>query len=602
MNANTPPGSADAYKIPFLVGVVGHRDLVPEEIPAIRAEVGKLLRALQAAAPDVQIALLSSMADGADLLVADVARDLGVALIALLPYAASRCREDLPSEAARATFDRAMVSAERLELPLAAGTAESDLALGSRARDRQFQRAGMLVARYSSLLIAVWDGQQTEHAAGTARVIGYRRRGISPTNGDSNGSADTQAGGPLELLLSAEDNDLIYEIRCSRQRAATESTPAGVQVLGFTSGDSNLGSIDSGLPRALVTLLRRTGGFNRDVDEYGVQIAKQGRRLAPPTPYDTPQSLQYIDRLFTAADWLGSHFRRCFTRALRARYALWAVLAFLLLAFKKQHADVLGLLSICGVLVIFGLGWLHALWAHRRSWQRRYLDYRTLAEGLRVDFYWELSGVRAKFDGEFAHEGFLQKQDVELEWIRAAMRAMSLRRALHPPVAWPNGFAHTFAAWVGDPDPVNGSGQLLYYRGRARTLKRRQEMAERIARAMLFGGLILGVALAADALWSLRAPSPVPPLLYNLMLWSLALLTVYGAIFEIYLSEKADRALIRQYGYMDSLFSFAARELRSARTEAEKLEILRSLGHASLAEHAQWILAHRDKRIDGMRW
>ena len=281
---------------------------------------------------------------------------------------------------------------------------------------------------------------------------------------------------------------------------------------------------------------------------------------------------------------------------------MWALLAFLLLAFKKQHDGLAGLLSIAGVMLIFSLGWLLAMWAHRRSWQRRYLDYRALAEGLRVDFYWELSGVRAQFEGEFAHEGFLQRQDAELEWIRAAMRAVSLRRALHPPLSWPNGFAHTFAAWVGDPDPVNGSGQLLYYRNRSHALERRQEAAERIARAMLFGGLLLGLGLLADAVWSLRAPSLIPHLLYGLMLWSLALLTVYGAIFEIYLGEKADRALIRQYRHMDRLFSFAAGELRSARSGAEKLEILRSLGHACLAEHAQWILAHRDKRIEGMRW
>ena len=101
---------------------------------------------------------------------------------------------------------------------------------------------------------------------------------------------------------------------------------------------------------------------------------------------------------------------------------------------------------------------------------------------------------------------------------------------------------------------------------------------------------------------TLRAQSLIPHLLYTLMLWSLALLTVYGAIFEIYLGEKADRALIRQYRYMGDLFGFAARELSSARSETAKLDILRALGHASLAEHAQWILAHRDKRIEGMRW
>ena len=53
---------------------------------------------------------------------------------------------------------------------------------------------------------------------------------------------------------------------------------------------------------------------------------------------------------------------------------------------------------------------------------------------------------------------------------------------------------------------------------------------------------------------------------------------------------------------MDSLFNFAAQQLRSARTTGDKLDILRALGHACLTEHAQWILAHRDKRIDGLRW
>jgi hypothetical protein len=210
--------------------------------------------------------------------------------------------------------------------------------------------------------------------------------------------------------------------------------------------------------------------------------------------------------------------------------------------------------------------------------------------------------VRTKFDGEFAHESFLQKQDIELEWIRAAMRSVGLRCALYPRTSGQNGFGHTFAAWIGDPDPVNGSGQLQYYHLRTAVLLKRQETAELIARVMLFGGLALGVALAADAAMRVFDRGFLGDVPREAMLWGLALLTVYGAIFEIYLAEKADRALIRQYRYMDSLFGFAARELRSARSEAEKLEILRALGHACLAEHAQWILANRDKRIEGMRW
>jgi hypothetical protein len=42
--------------------------------------------------------------------------------------------------------------------------------------------------------------------------------------------------------------------------------------------------------------------------------------------------------------------------------------------------------------------------------------------------------------------------------------------------------------------------------------------------------------------------------------------------------------------------------VRAARTHDERLEVLRSLGHACLAEHAQWTLAQRDKAIEGLKW
>jgi hypothetical protein len=356
-----------------------------------------------------------------------------------------------------------------------------------------------------------------------------------------------------------------------------------------------------GLPQHFNALLANTAEFNRDVAEYGDKITRRSRRLSPPTPGPLPAALNYIDRLFTASDWLGVHFRHSYTRALRARFGLWAVLAFLLLAFKKESVGALALALILGVLLTFALGGLLAMWAQRRNWHRKYLDYRALAEGLRVEYYWELSGVRSQFDGEFAHESFLQKQDFEREWIRAAMRAVSLRCAMQPRSRFELGFAHTFAAWVGDPDPFSGSGQLQYYRLRSHALERRQRVAEIIARVMLFGGLALAAVFAIDVALGVIGRVWLSPTVRHLLLWALALLTVYGAIFEIYLAEKADRALIRQYRYMDSLFSFAATELSSARSEAQKLNILRSLGHACLAEHAQWILAHREKQLEGLR-
>jgi hypothetical protein len=142
---------SERYKIPFLIGVVGHRDLVEGQVPAIRAAVEQLLRRLVEAYPDVTPTLLTSMADGADLLVADVAAELNVPIMAVLPMSHDQCRADLESDAAREVFDRIYARSEHLEVALPEqelkGLAPQS---AEEMRDLQFQRAGALVARYSA--------------------------------------------------------------------------------------------------------------------------------------------------------------------------------------------------------------------------------------------------------------------------------------------------------------------------------------------------------------------------------------------------------------------------------------------------------------------
>ena len=542
----------------------------------------------------MQLKLLCSLAEGADLLVAEVACELGIDIVALLPFSPAQCRAELASDAARVSFDAALQRAERLDVPppdaMATIADPSSDTFGSQQRER----AGALIALYSSLLIVVWDGNETEDRA-TARAVDRRLGRAGPAYDDR--VVDPQT------LLFAEDNDLMYEIRCSRLAHHNEGNGNGaVRIAGFTTGRRHFGPIAAGIPPELAMLLERTAGFNRDVAGHGAAISEHGRRLMPEGDTPRPEALAYVDRLFMAADWLGGYFRRCYVRALQGRYVLWATMIALLLVFDYHPGGVLGFASISGVLVIFGLAALLARWAKRRRWHRRYLDYRALAEGLRVDFYWEVGGVRMQFDGAFAHESFLQKQDVELEWIRAAMRAVSLRCALYPRAAVADGVAYTSAAWVGEADASGSTGQLRYYRQRASALAHRERIAGTSVRVMLLLSLVVGFALALDAGFGLAAGPLLSPGWRVLLVAAFALFAAYGAIFGIYFDERSDRALISQYRHMDALFSFAARELRSARSSAEKLDILRALGHACLAEHAQWILANRDKRVEGMKW
>jgi hypothetical protein len=45
-----------------------------------------------------------------------------------------------------------------------------------------------------------------------------------------------------------------------------------------------------------------------------------------------------------------------------------------------------------------------------------------------VQLYWRLAGVETPANSSLGYDSFLQKQDVDLSWIRHAMRSSSLLR------------------------------------------------------------------------------------------------------------------------------------------------------------------------------
>ena len=119
-------------------------------------------------------------------------------------------------------------------------------------------------------------------------------------------------------------------------------------------------------------------------------------------------------------------------------------------------------------------------------WKREELDYRTLAEGLRVQLYWNLTGVVEKEWAGFAYDHFLLKQDPDLGWIRHVMRQASMYRlrGVAPDVRW---LDWVIRQWVGGRSEKQG--QLSYY-----TRKERENSA-RFRRTQRLGTLCLWVGI-----------------------------------------------------------------------------------------------------------
>jgi len=101
-------------QFPVIIGVTGHRQIAPEAMQPVRAAVRRLLVQWRCHfGPALHV--LTALADGADQLVADEARDANVPLIAVAPFCYDAYRETITNrDKLREHWNRAVL---RLTLP-----------------------------------------------------------------------------------------------------------------------------------------------------------------------------------------------------------------------------------------------------------------------------------------------------------------------------------------------------------------------------------------------------------------------------------------------------------------------------------------------------
>jgi hypothetical protein len=174
----------DSQAIPLVVGVTGHRKLRAEDLGRLRAAVAGVFDALHKKYADTPLLVLSSLAEGADRLVAEVARERGIPFIVPLPmeqkeYERDFAEHDDPQEAENSLkdFTRLMEAAEAsFVVSLSPAVMAEDLRGEKRAE--QYAMAGKFILRHSHILLALWDGEKGEKTGGTAQMVRYRLTGF----------------------------------------------------------------------------------------------------------------------------------------------------------------------------------------------------------------------------------------------------------------------------------------------------------------------------------------------------------------------------------------------------------------------------------------
>jgi hypothetical protein len=559
--------------IPLIVGVTSHRYIAATEIEPLRQRVREFFERLRRDFPDMPLLVLSALAEGGDQLVAGEALAAGARLVAPLPLPPDLYVKDFTDPAVRERFEGLCANAEIVQLPLLKGHSRHIVGADGPPRDRQYAQAGVYIASHCHILLAIWDGAESDRLGGTAQIVKYHFTGVLP------GLIERHPG--ARQVLGGGDERLLYHIVCSRAGAgnAVASGLAPLETRWLTAEATSSGSA---MPEEFELLFARMVDFNLDCQHYARAIGSARSADGGSAP---AADIPTVESVFKAADWLAIHFQRRVLLAMRTTYTLAALMgiAFTFYAHLEEQNGLIYLF-----LALFAIGGFVAVLAHRHGWHRKYLDYRALAEGLRVQSYWRRAGITAAIEHEFFHDNFLQRQNIELGWIRNIMRTTSLYPA---PIPSAGALGEVIAEWVGE---AGRSGQLHYFERKTADCTGLHHITETIGSISLWGGITISVFLAAFAL-------RLTPETKTTLVMIMAVLSIMAAVREAYAHRKADKELIRQYRFMQRIFSAARAALDRTAEPAEQRAILLALGDVALSEHAEWTLMHRERHVEHSR-
>ena len=529
----------DNHRIPVVVGVTGHREIREQDRAAIAASVRAELEKLRSLCPHSSLVMLNSLAEGGDLLCADAAEELGIPLIAALP----REREDYERDFSAEALERFSHHCARASQVFTAPPTET-IPAGGVSRNYQFRQAGIYVASHCHVLLALWDGAEgTASACGTAEAVDFALHGsYEPASG---------------VVLRSESNEAVIHVFTPRG-SHTEEAPGTVHVLGNRE--------------AVESVLCMTDNFNLNAERAVPDV-----RPSAFAGYGGDPVLKRAETVSAAAGALSRQAARRYRCVLALLAVFSAVLTFAFLLYDEVQA--IWMILVCGVMLLAAFGC--SRWAARSDCHRQYIEYRMLAECLRVQTYLRYAGSRVQ-----SAELLSWTQQDETAWVLDALCVLTIGET--PAVR------HDIrGCWVDD--------QREYHAHAAKSAGRKLRGSERIVQL----ALILSVSLYLGAVvyeflcgGLILAPSVH---VADVELWRTVLKIILGTISAVtlfvssYYGRLSFPRILSDHRKMERFYRVMADRLeRYGQTE----ELLTVLAREELIENSNWCSYQRDNKPD----
>ncbi len=528
-------------KIPIVVGVAGHRNIRNEDLDNLKNSIVRELENLKESCPHSEILMLSTLTRGGDTLSSLCAIQLGIKLVCALPMPLEEYRKDFSDDELE-TFDKLLDYASDVfvvpnteEIPEDAG------------REFYYRQAGIYIASHSHLLLALWDGTKLgEGNYGTSKMVDLMLNGtFLPKNGKA---------------MYTGENEAVLHIFAPNENSVVDSS----KEIGETEWLGNIDNFNGSL--------QKTDEFNHLLEGAG----DNGYELLPNRDFDD----YIIDRLeyfFSKADSLSLKFQSTYTRVLMRLAIIGTVITFGFLIYEKL--EVHWFILICGIMLIFAAVELYL--AKKSDCQNHYIEYRTLAEGLRVQVFLRYAGSSLQ-----ASELFTWSQQIEKAWIMKAIRAVSIGPL-------PSGKNDVVEAWI--------TNQKIYHKNASSNVKKDYERHERRLHLAIIGSIFLYLVAmifeftAGDLTWN-----PIfnisEPHMYRI--WIAVFLGLISAATLFIANFYGKLSLSRKASDHENMGIFYERMEEQLNRFGQSEELLRYIAHEELIENSNWCSYQSDNKID----
>jgi len=389
------------------IGVTGHRpSKLPDDTGALQDSVRRLLRQIRdtlstlRSEPAIreayrkeppQLRVISPLAEGADRLVAEEALAQDYELQCPLPFPRREYLADCATEQSKKRYQSLLEKATAVFELDGQRTDKASL-------ERAYKKVGRLVVNQADLLVALWDGLPAEGKGGTGEIVE-----IALTKGIPVVQIDPHQPKNPNLLSWNDDrsiqsvplSDVITLLRKILQPPQGGSTQSPRELettnrIRYFNGESwPQPRWWQGVYCQFVGLLswNRTAPATEGISTHGKEKASGWPPEILPETVDTQVRDLFHDH-YAWADGLAIHYADRYRSAFVLAYLLSALAVLLPLVshfFPPLRPEIyrVDLLIACELAIIIGIGLI--VWTGwKKDWHQRWIDYRLLAETLRV--------------------------------------------------------------------------------------------------------------------------------------------------------------------------------------------------------------------------